>query len=255
MMSDAVKLEKTRFTWQINWKVCAFSLAFFPLLVGLGFWQLDRAEQKRTLQQQLAEQQALEPLTITSSAQLGAIDHTATFRQVALTGQYDTQHTWLLENQVINGRLGYSVVQPLVLSDGQGILVNRGWIPSMGTRAKLPPVKTPSMPVRVSGRLVQPSRNRLLNDQVIEGSWPRTILQVEPATLALQSQLILAPWILQIDPADPTGFVTQWKSVVMPADQHLGYAVQWFFMALALAILTLYANSNVHEYMKAQIKR
>jgi len=52
-----------RFT--INWKVTTFSILLMPILVSLGIWQLERAEQKQTILEQWETQQALPPLKLT----------------------------------------------------------------------------------------------------------------------------------------------------------------------------------------------
>ncbi|MFT5069358.1 MAG: surfeit locus 1 family protein, partial [Candidatus Paceibacteria bacterium] len=47
---------------QHYWAITIFTVFFLPLTVSLGFWQLDRADQKRQLQVSLA---ALEqPITL-----------------------------------------------------------------------------------------------------------------------------------------------------------------------------------------------
>ena len=55
----------------------------------------------------------------------------------------------------------------------------------------------------------------------------------------------LAPGILKLDEASPGAFRTGWQAVNMMPERHTGYALQWFGLALALAILTLFANTNL----------
>ena len=35
--------------WQADWRTTAFTLLFLPVFVRLGFWQLERAEEKATI--------------------------------------------------------------------------------------------------------------------------------------------------------------------------------------------------------------
>ena len=57
-MTTEPQLSTQRFQWQPNKKLLLLSLCLFPLLV-LGFWQLDRADEKqRIVNQYNANQQA-----------------------------------------------------------------------------------------------------------------------------------------------------------------------------------------------------
>ena len=43
----------------------------------------------------------------------------------------------------------------------------------------------------------------------------------------------------QLDKSSKDGFFRQWQPFYGSADKHLGYALQWFLMALALFIIAL----------------
>src|SRR5690554_4997055 len=47
-----------------GWPLWLFTLGFLPILLGLGFWQLDRAEQKRRLQTAIGQRREAPPLAI-----------------------------------------------------------------------------------------------------------------------------------------------------------------------------------------------
>jgi surfeit locus 1 family protein len=42
---------------------------------------------------------------------------------------------------------------------------------------------------------------------------------------------------VRLDPTAENGFVRQWIISAMQPERHLGYAVQWFAMALVLSIM------------------
>jgi surfeit locus 1 family protein len=44
-------------------------------------------------------------------------------------------------------------------------------------------------------------------------------------------------YVLMLEENEPDGFVREWIPTVMSADQHRGYAVQWFAMAAVILIL------------------
>ena len=58
-MTTEPQLSTQGFTWQPNKKILLLSFCLFPLLVTLGFWQLDRADEKQSIVNQYnANQQA-----------------------------------------------------------------------------------------------------------------------------------------------------------------------------------------------------
>ncbi len=252
------------FRLELNWKICLFSILMLPLLVLLGFWQLDRAKQKQTIQQALEHQQDLGPiawheyagpLITQAEPALSERDEDPaspmSFRQIRLEGRYETDRTWLLENQIYQGRNGYHVVTPLILPDGARVLVNRGWIMGTGYRDSLPAFETPADAVKLVGELRNPSLNRLLaGAEPRSGDWPRQILSLDPVAAA--SDLDGPVWSHVFYPqADMPGvFITNFQPITVTADKHLGYALQWFGLAVALIVLTVFANSNLAEVLR-----
>ena len=66
--------------------------------------------------------------------------------------------------------------------------------------------------------------------------WPRLINRVEAR--ALWSELGRAGWPyeLRLNPG-PAAYAVDWPIVAMGPEKHLGYAVQWFALGLALTLL------------------
>lgn len=257
-MSDQQPPESRRFLWEVNWKICAFSLLFLPVLLTLGFWQLDRAEEKRTIQQTLSDQQARPPLRWDEYLRLRDADPVALqYRRIALTGRLDHRRYWLLENQIVNGQVGYAVIMPLHLETGEAVLINRGWVPGTGSRREPPEVQTPDGTVTLSGWLREPSDNRLLRGGVADMSdnWPKLILMADIDLMSQEYHRPLQPTLLQLEPDSAAALVVQWRPLNMPPSRHVGYAVQWFAMALVLVILTLFANSNLASVIRAKTRR
>lgn len=254
-MSDGIAPQKPTFHFDLNWKICVFSLFFFPILIGAGLWQLDRAEQKRTLQQLLTQRQAQPPLALAADSRFKDLDKQAlTLRTVTVRGRLDDDHIWLLDNQMFNGKVGYHVIQPLLLDSGEAVLLDRGWLQSSGYRSSLPAIHSPSRTLSITGRLIEPSVNRLLMGDEPAPKWPRVILQVDKTAMEQASTLTLWPLMMQIDESDPVAFAVYWQNINMPASRHQGYAIQWFLMALALAVLTLFANSNLNHVIRAKFQ-
>ena len=107
-----------------HWKVTLLCLLTFPVLMALGFWQLDRAEQKRAREAALDAVRTQPPATLPGT-DLAAIEEQ---RRLLLQGHYLTGRNWLLDNRQRDGQVGYEVITPFELSDGRILLVNRGWV-------------------------------------------------------------------------------------------------------------------------------
>lgn len=232
-----METEKLRF--RLNWKVTLLTLVLLPVLVSLGFWQLSRAEEKQTIQQSWEHQQALppEPLEHWSAGQAN--------RRVVVSGEFDDRAEWLLENRILDGRLGYEVVMPLRTASGL-LLVNRGWVAAGEYRADNPVIDTPRGELRLTGTLKTPSDSRFIEQSDTGAvSWPYRLLELDTALMSAQLGEPLDTRVLLLDADSPAALTVNWLPVNMSAAKHQGYAVQWFAMALALSLLWLVSNTNI----------
>ena len=126
-MTTEPHLSTQRFQWQPNKKLLVLSLCLFPLLVVLGFWQLDRADEKQRILDQYNTNQQAPPAMV--SDLMG--DSNLQYRSAWLVGELDSQRRLILDNRVKNGRPGYEILEALsVVGLGQKVLVNRGWVPA-----------------------------------------------------------------------------------------------------------------------------
>src|SRR4029077_20660428 len=68
--------------------------------------------------------------------------------------QLDGAHQFLLDNRTWHGRAGYEVLTPLERAGAPALLVDRGWVPFPGVRARLPQVTLHApASVTLTGRL------------------------------------------------------------------------------------------------------
>jgi surfeit locus 1 family protein len=94
-------------------------------LLLLGFWQLERADEKRAIEHAIV-------LASLNSAQLVTQTDTLIqkeYYQVLLEGRYDNDKQFIYDNQIVNGNAGYYVLTPFILDNKTVILVNRGFVP------------------------------------------------------------------------------------------------------------------------------
>jgi surfeit locus 1 family protein len=64
----------------------------------------------------------------------------------------------------------------------------------------------------------------------------------EIAQLLNEPQWAAAADLVLLDPDQPDGYVRNWAPPGFPPMRHIGYAVQWFGLALALAVIYVVTN-------------
>lgn len=222
-----------------QWKLTALVLLFVPVLTYLGFWQLDRAEQKEKL---LVFYEQQRELAHTPLADL--VDSNKTkYRNVNVKGQYDIDHYWLLDNQPRQGKPGYEIIMPFIFIDKDGrqrtLLVNRGWIKAEAVRTRLPSIETSTESVSINGYLYPLQINAIFkhsqNDLATE--WPKRVLQLDNQSASKALNADIDQLMLRIDEDNSGAFITQWPVINTEPAKHQGYAVQWFAMSIALILM------------------
>jgi surfeit locus 1 family protein len=214
-------------------------LCILPLLIALGFWQLDRAEQKRAFLDRQKQGMAAPALQLTAATPEDK--EALRYRPAAANGHYDAGRQILIDNQVAEGKAGYFVLTPFILDGSEkAILVNRGWIPASRDRKVLPDLTLRNNPAQVIGRINHfPSVGIKLDgaDQPTAG-WPAVVQVADSAVLSARLGYPLFPFMLELDKQAPEGYRREWREAkVMPPEQHVAYALQWFGLAAALALL------------------
>lgn len=198
------------------------------LLMSLGFWQLDRGQQKATLLT-LADGKDKEPRLIDAApADWSGLD----YQGATLMGEWLVERSFLLDNRVHGQEVGYELLTPFRLADGSLIIVNRGWIAKQGADVALAEASG-----RVSGTIYRPSRGYTIGEAIsADASWPKPSLYLDLAAFSEQLQAPLQPVVLVVDDDDVNSKVRIWQPVVVGPSRHYGYAVQWFGMSLVLMI-------------------
>ena len=222
-----------------GWPLCVFVLVFLPLLVSLGFWQLERAEEKRTLQERIDQGREKPAIALNDMPR----DRDVAWRQIRLRGQFDVEHLWLLDNRTRDGRPGVEVLQPFRDEQtDQWVIINRGWMP-WRDRSERPAVSTPEQTVTLTAEVLpEPGRGFELPDGSERSGWPKLIVRVNPSQLYEQLGLKDPGWIARLTDSGPGALRLDWPALPMTAAKHVGYAVQWFALATALIVLFIWAG-------------
>lgn len=212
------------------------TLAGLALFVRLGFWQLDRAEQKQALLTQYEAGQQTQIAITPENA-----DKLSRYQRVAVTGRYDPEHQVLLDNMPSHaGRPGFRVLTPMQTAAGW-LLVDRGWLPLGATRAELPDVSVGDAERNITGTMDSlPVAGLKLASPPIDANalWPRVLSFPTQTDLEQQLGHDFIPGVLLLDPSHPDGYERIWEAHLgFKPERHIGYAVQWFALAAAAAAI------------------
>ena len=223
-------------SWRADWRLLLFAGLFLPLLLGLGVWQLDRAEQKKRMLAAWQGEDSRQTWSRLTRAQQRP------GQPVTVTGRYG-EASWLLDNRTRNGQAGYEVLTVFRPTEGRPLVVNRGWLPAPARRDRLPEVQTPEQQVTLNGRLAEYPQPPVLSDLAEDSAvWPRRVQALPPERVAEHIERPPALIVQLHDGQQPGGFEPAAAPDLMGPQTHYGYAAQWFALALALVVLTAAAS-------------
>jgi surfeit locus 1 family protein len=208
------------------------------VMAGLGFWQLDRLQQRRAEIAEIRAQLAQPPLDLDAWAPKSLPE----YRPVRVRGTFDFAQEVVLRNRSHLQSPGVHVLSPLrIAGSQQAVLVNRGWIPiSQSERDARAAFHQPAGEVVIEG-IVRPAQERpyafLPADPIISPEMPRLDAWFWVNLDQMQQQLpyLLLPYYVEAAASGEPGLPVAAATVELDEGSHLGYAIQWFSFALILA--------------------
>lgn len=219
-----------------------FSVVFAALFTYLGLWQIDRYHEKTRLLDEAQQRHnrpgvALDALP-RDPAKLDGLP-------VSLEGQYDPEHIFLLDNRIVEGRVGFDVLVPFrVPAAGTTVLVNRGFVPMARTRRQTPDIPpVPAGELSLKGYVHVGEENSVVGDDaelVGRPPWPIIVQVSNPVLLQLELDRSLYPHVIRLAETDPNALPRNWPVTTVLPQRHMGYAIQWFAMAIAVVVAWFY---------------
>lgn len=222
------------------------TLLILPVLVWLGIWQLHRADEKQALFDAYLARAAAAALNLDEQAD-GLLEQLQ-WRKATVQGIYVNSPLLLLDNQVYNGEAGYHVFN--LLDAGQGgklIVVNRGWIAAGPYRDQVPDIPASTARVELSGVITAfPSVPGIsMADKTAPELMKPGVYRVQRINQAMIEDLLgrqIQEYVLRLEPQSATGFTRVWPEPGSGRERHLGYAFQWFSMAVVLVVIYVSLN-------------
>ena len=209
-------------------------IATLVLLISLGFWQLDRADEKRAIEDQITSANSGDVELVTSVEFLKDKE----YYHVRLQGSYVGDKQFIYDNQIVDQISGYYVLTPFILKGAsKAVLINRGFIPWNGRRDKLANVDIGEKLTEVKVQISIPVKRIELKVSETIGDFPILIQALDLDEMSTIASLDFASVVGLLNPESENGFVRKWEPYTGSIERHVGYAIQWFLMALVLAFI------------------
>ncbi|WP_203566813.1 SURF1 family cytochrome oxidase biogenesis protein [Aestuariimicrobium ganziense] len=233
----------------IRWLALAVFVAVLAaVFVRLGEWQIHRLEQRRETNARVVAHQQ-QPVKPWDEVFTGPISDDQQWQRVSVTGTFDPDHMLTVRYRNVADQAGVEVVTPLVTSDGQVVLVNRGFLPRPKNTLDAVSPTPPAGEVTVVGYV---RRNEVGKANAITPVQNTVRLINSPAIAAWLGKPVVDGHIQAISttPADDPSF-----QLVPPPSldegPHLSYAVQWFvFTLIAVGGAVILIRGDLRERRK-----
>jgi surfeit locus 1 family protein len=205
------------------------TLAMLAVLLGLGTWQVQRLYWKLDILARIARAEAAPaiPLPVEPSP-FAKVQVSGIFRD-DLAASYGAD----VRDTPAGPVLGTQLIEPLQRTDGEAVLVDRGWVPDKPAAAMAPShgeatVQGYIHPADKPGWFSAP-----------DSPATRQFYTLDPSAIgqALGLQRV-APFVLiAMGTKPPLGYPDPAQHLPQPQNNHLSYAITWYGLAVALVVI------------------
>ena len=208
----------------------AICLIGVVVMVNLSFWQFNRRDDRQEFNELVRSRtnEAVIPIEDLDLTDPDAV----IWRRVGAAGTYIPEEEVLILNRSQGGRAGVNIATPLILEDGQALIVIRGFVPLSAEIPAPPPGQ-----VRVVG-VIRASEERRTGQPTESAGDVNELFRLDLDRLAAQIDEPLLPVALALEISDPSENMTV-QPVAKPElsdGPHLSYAVQWLIFAIAVFV-------------------
>jgi len=207
-----------------------FVVFFFPILLFLGSWQINRGIDK---QETWTLNNINKSLPVMSENEALSINfNKAVYRSVFLEGRFGKE-SYLLDNRLYKQEAGYEVFSIFESINNNLYLINRGWIskenynhaevPLIGSRTSIEGIYSPFRRFGLT-----------LSDKVESQSWPKKVQELDYERAVSDLGFEIKKAVIQLSAGSPGAYEPIWLPTEFSPSRHYGYAVQWLGLAIVL---------------------
>jgi surfeit locus 1 family protein len=221
------------------------ALVMMAMLIGLGTWQLHRRVWKTELLATIAGRINAAPVPMPATI---ANPANWTFRTVHLTGHFASDKALWLYGRTYDGKAGIHLLVPLIRPQGDPILIDRGFVP-FDHASELAAFAPADEDVEIDGVVRMPEAGGLFlpSNQPDRNIW----YTVQMAQMSKETALPLMPIYVAAKPNGATGWpaATGGTEGAGIRNEHLNYAIFWYSMAAALALIYVMSSRTAKRPM------
>lgn len=214
-------------------------IAGMILLARLGYWQLDRLDQRRAKNAALIAALESEPVNLNEVALPDDLTSLKD-RDVVVQGEFDFTHQGIVKLQTFQGRPGVNLVAPLVLGDGEtAVLVDRGWVPDESSPNNWADFNAPGAQTIQGYMALTQTLNRLGVSSASTVADDLAWYRVDIDAIQKQMPYKLLPVYVKQAPGENSQQLPlrSERAVDLSEGSHLGYAIQWFLFSTILGVM------------------
>jgi len=212
---------------------------FFGLFAVLGGWQVQRANEKKAIEQQINARSNAPALVLDGPVSWNADD--VEYQHLRVSGTFLPRAQLLIDNILRGGKPGFHVMTPLQVSGTETvILVNRGWAAQGHTRQDLPQIKLPAGVQTLEGIVRTPSALPFVDASMtaLKADAPFSLwLYADLNKYRKESGLDVLPFAMLQNNDNGDGLVRDWPPYRAKVAMHIGYAIQWFAFAIIVTVI------------------
>lgn len=213
-------------------------LGLVATFISLGFWQLRRLDERRADNARITANMGSEPRPLADTlAEHGNDPAALIYRRVIVEGEFRPSDEVLLTPRSNGRTAGHHVLTPLLTADGQGVLIDRGWVPFADDRPPIEDAPPPEGQVTVTGVLL-PTVEAARYGAVDGGDTLTYLSSADVDLVQPQVDVALQPFSILLQAQEPGGgdLPVPGAPPAVSEGSHESYAWQWFSFTAILLI-------------------
>ena len=241
-----------------RWILSTIVVLFASLvMIRLGFWQLDRHEQRMAYINGAIAEVEDTPFVLTGGPEDDAYAERV-FHQVEVSGKFDFDNQVIIKNKFYNDALGYHLVTPMrIEGSDRAVLVDRGWVPpeeiqSFEDVRKFDEPELTHVVARIAPQ--EKHRGELPSPDNPQRMWYR----VDVVGIAAQLPYEILPYYVAMIPPEKPQTEPPFRNpptFKLDPGPHLGYAAQWFIFAAVVPLFYAWQVVRLDRKEKQQAKQ